>query len=179
MSVSRIAARYAKPILELAVEKNVLEDVKQDMQNFTALYHENRDFFLMLNSPIIPHLRKAEILRGIFKGKVNDLTLQSVDIIARKNRGNMLGAIADEFLEQYNRLKGLQNVSITSSIKLSSDQLKSIEKISKDLTGKDPVIEEHIDPEIIGGYILKVGDKQIDQSVSGRLKDIKLKLQTK
>ncbi len=179
MSSSRIAARYAKPILELAGERNVLEKVKEDMDNFSSLYAESREFYLMLNSPVIPANRKAQVLKKIFDGKVNELTLRSFETITKKNRGNILGEIASEFLIQYNELKGVQKVSVTSSSKLSEEQLKNFQKVAKDISGKEPVFTEHVDPSLIGGYILKVGDKQIDQSISSRLKDIKLKLQTK
>ncbi len=176
---SRIASRYAKPILELAEEKNVLENVKEDMAGFAAICKESKEFLLMLKSPIIPHLRKADILKKTFKGKMNELTLQAFDLITRKNRESILGEVANEFLKMYNKRKGLQVVTVTSSIKLSDDQLKEFEKLANKVTGMKPILEEVVDPEIIGGYLLKVEDKQIDQSVSGQLKDIKLKLQTK
>lgn len=179
MSVSRIAVRYAKPILELAEEKKVLDKVKDDMENFVGICNENRDFTLMLDSPIIPHLKKASILEKLFKGKVNALTLQSFDLITRKNRESILYDVAKEFLVLYNIKKGLQEVSVTSSVKLDAAQRKEFEKLAKGITGKSPVLEEKVDPSIIGGYVLKVGDRQIDQSVSGQLKEIKLKLQTK
>jgi F-type H+-transporting ATPase subunit delta len=179
MSSSRIATRYAKPILELAEEKKVLEDVKEDMEGFLTICRESKGFSLMLKSPIIPHLRKAEILNIAFKGKMNELTLESFKLITRKNRENLLAEIAEEFLNLYNVKKGLQEVSVTSSIKLTAGQLKEFERLSKEITGKEPILKEEVEPEIIGGYILKVGDKQIDQSVSGQLKNIKLSLQTK
>lgn len=179
MSASRIASRYAKPILELAEEKKVLDKVKDDMEGFVAICQENRDFDLMLKSPIIPHLRKAEILQKLFKGKMNALTLQAFDLIARKNRESILWNIAEEFLHLYNDRMGLQEVSVTSSIKLDAKQRKEFEKMAKEITGKEPILEEQVNEEIIGGYILNVGDRQIDQSVSGQLKNIKLKLQTK
>lgn len=179
MSASRIASRYAKPILELAEERKVLEEVKADMEAFAAICRESKDFNLMLKSPIIPHLRKAEILKKVFKGKVNDLTLEAFDLITRKSRESLLNDVAIEFLHLYNIEKGFQEVSITSSITLDADQRKEFQKLAKEITGKDPILEEKVDPEIIGGYLLKVGDKQIDQSVSGQLKNIKLKLQTK
>ncbi len=179
MSAARIAQRYAKPILELAEEKKALDAVKADMEGFVNVCRESKSFALMLNSPIIPHLKKAEILNAAFKGKMNALTLQSFDLITRKSREGVLKEVAEEFLRLYNIKKGLQEVSVTSSIKLSSDQVKEIEKIAKKITGKKPIIKEKIDSEIIGGYVLKVGDKQVDQSVSGQLKNIKLTLQTK
>ncbi|MEQ9402582.1 MAG: ATP synthase F1 subunit delta [Cyclobacteriaceae bacterium] len=179
MSASRIASRYAKPILELARDKKVLENVKEDMESFTTLCRENRDFSLMLKSPIIPHIRKAEILSKVFKGKVNELTLQAFDLITRKSRESLLNDIAVEFLHLYNMEKGMQEVSITSSIELDAEQRKDFEELSRKITGKEPILQEKVDPSIIGGYLLKVGDRQIDQSVSGQLKNIKLKLQTK
>ncbi|MEO1256666.1 MAG: ATP synthase F1 subunit delta [Bacteroidota bacterium] len=175
MSNGRIAARYAKPILELAEEKNVLDEVKEDMQSFATLCEESRDFVLMLKSPIIPHLRKAEILKKTFDGKMNDLTLQAFYTITKKNRENVLDEIATEFMRQYNAIKGMEKVEVTTSGPLSGDQKKAFEKMATKITGKKPVLSEHLDPEIIGGYILKAGDRQIDQSVSGRLKDVKLK----
>ncbi|WP_420576908.1 ATP synthase F1 subunit delta [Ekhidna sp.] len=175
MSVSRIAVRYATPILELAEEKKVLDNVKEDMESFINVCEESKEFTLMLKSPIIPHQRKAEILRKIFTGKVNELTLLSFDLIARKGRENMLEAIAEEFLHLYNVKKGLAEVSITTSVELDEEMRKAFEKLAKDITGMEPLLSEKVDPDIIGGYILKVGDRQLDDSVSGELKELKLK----
>ncbi len=175
MSVGRIAVRYATPILELAEEKQVLDAVKSDMESFKTICSENRDFALMLKSPIIPHLRKADILNKVFAGKVNDLTLQAFDIITRKSREDLLEDIAEEFLHLYNAKKGLAEVSVTTSIELDDEMRKAFTKLAKDITKKDPILTEKVDADIIGGYILKVGDSQIDDSVSGQLKELKLK----
>ncbi|SNS54152.1 ATP synthase F1 subcomplex delta subunit [Ekhidna lutea] len=179
MSVGRIAVRYATPILELAEEKKVLDNVKTDMESFISVCDDNRDFSLMLKSPIIPHQKKADILKKVFTGKVNDLTLQAFDIITRKSRENLLEDIAEEFLHLYNVKKGLAEVSVTTSIELDADMKKAFEKLAKDITGKDPLLSEKVDPEIVGGYILRMGDLQLDESVSGQLKDLKLKFSKK
>ena len=175
MSAGRIAVRYAKPILELAEEKKVLDEVKSDMESFRTICEESKDFSLMLKSPIIPHLKKADILNKVFAGKVNDLTLQAFDIIARKSRESILEDIADEFLHLYNAKKGLAEVTVTTSIKLDAETKKAFEKLAKDITGKEPLLNEKVDPDIVGGYLLKIGDQQIDDSVSGQLKELKLK----
>lgn len=175
MSVGRIAVRYATPILELAEEKKVLDEVKSDMQSFKSICDESKDFSLMLKSPIISHLKKADILKKIFTGKVNDLTLQAFDLITRKSREAILEDVAEEFLHLYNAKKGLAEVSVTTSVKLDANMKKAFEKLAKDITGKQPVLSEKVDPSIVGGYVLKVGDRQIDDSVSGQLKELKLK----
>ncbi|WP_421764070.1 ATP synthase F1 subunit delta [Ekhidna sp.] len=179
MSTGRIAVRYATPILELAVEKNVLDNVKADMESFISVCEENKDFSLMLKSPIIPHLKKAEILKKIFSGKVNDLTLQTFELLTRKSRENLLEAIAEEFLHLYNIKKGLAEVSVTTSIELDTDMRKAFEKLAKEISGKEPLLTEKVDPEIVGGYILRLGDRQLDDSVSGQLKELKLKFSKK
>ena len=179
MSVGRIAVRYATPILDLAEEKKILDAVKADMEAFKAVCDESKDFSLMLKSPIIPHLKKAEILKKAFSGKVNELTLQAFDIITRKSRESILEDIAEEFLHLYNVKKGLAEVSVTTSVELDADMKKAFEKLAKDITGKEPVLKEKVNPDIVGGYILKVGDRQIDDSVSGQLKELKLKFSKK
>ncbi|MEO9870500.1 ATP synthase F1 subunit delta [Ekhidna sp.] len=175
MSIGRIATRYAKPILELAEEMKVVDKVKADMEAFSNVCEESRDFALMLKSPIIPHQRKGEILKKIFTGKVNDLTLQAFDVITRKNRENLLEDIAEEFLHLYNVQKGFEEVSVTTSIKLDADMRKAFEKLAKEITGKEPILKEKVDSEIVGGYIMRLGDRQLDESISGQLKDLKLK----
>ncbi|NQZ75573.1 MAG: ATP synthase F1 subunit delta [Ekhidna sp.] len=179
MSTGRIAVRYATPILELAEERKVLDKVKADMETFTTICSESRDFSLMLKSPIIPHAKKAEILKKIFAKKVDDLTLQAFDIIAIKSREDLLEDIAREFLHLYNQKKGLAEVSVTTPTKLDKTLTKAFEKFAKEITGKDPILENKVDPELIGGYILKVGDRQIDESISGQLKELKLKFSKK
>ena len=179
MSVGRIAVRYASPILDLAEENKVLDQVKADMESFLSLCEENREFALMLKSPIIHHQKKANILKKIFTGKVTDLTLQAFQIITNKNRENILEDIAQEFLHLYNTKKGLVEVTVTTGFKLDADLRKSFQKLSKDITGKEPILAEKVDPEILGGYILKAGDRQLDQSVSGQLKELKLKFSKK
>ena len=179
MSNERIAHRYAKPLFELAEEQKVLDKVKKDMDDFSALCDENRDFLLMLRSPIIPHLRKAEILSKVFKGKSNKLTLAAFDIITRKNRENLLPEIAKEFILEYNIKMGYQNAVVTTTYAIDAKTKKAFEKLVTDITGNKPVLTEEVDSNIIGGFVLKMGDKQLDRSISSDLKEIKLKFNKK
>lgn len=179
MSAGRIAVRYATPILELAEERNILDEIKADMESFLAVCAESKDFSLMLKSPIIPHLKKAEILKKVFSGKVNELTLQSFALFARKSRENLLEGIAKEFLHLYNIKKGLSEVSVTTSYKLDAETRKAFEKLAKEITKKEPILKEKVDTDIVGGYILRLGDLQLDESISGQLKELKLEFSKK
>ena len=177
MSTTRIAVRYAKPLIELAEEKKVLEEVRADILNFSEICLSNRDFAMMLKSPIISHVRKAEILSKLFKGKVNKLTSSFFDIVTRKNRESVLPEVAKEFLTLYNSRKGLQEATVETAVKLDANARKTFEKLVKEITGKKPLLHEKIRPELVGGYVLKLGDQQLDDSISGRLKDLKLRFQ--
>lgn len=177
MSISRIAVRYAKPLLELAEERKALDAVKADMQAFTELCKANRDFVSMLKSPIISNLKKATILKKVFDGKVDALTSTFFDIVARKNREQYLPEIAKEFVVLYNNKMGYQEATVTTTVALDDKLRKTFETLVTDVTGKQPILNEKIDPELVGGYVLKLGDRQIDESISGQLKDLKLKFQ--
>lgn len=175
MSNSRIAHRYAKPLLELAEEQKVLETVKEDMAGFVKLCEENREFLLMLRSPIIPHLRKGEILKKIFDGRSSKLTMSAFDIITRKNRENLLPEIAEQFVTEYNIKMGYQDATVTTTFPIDAKLRKSFEGIVEEVTGSKAVLSEEVDKSLIGGFVLRMGDKQLDRSISSDLKEIKLK----
>lgn len=176
MSEFRVASRYAKSLLELADEKGVLEEVHNDMQSFANLCKENREFVLMLKNPIIKHDKKRTILEKVFKGKVNDLTMAIFDIITRKNREAVLPGIAREFHHQYNVKKGIEVASVTTAVTLDEGLKSELIDLVKKISGKEKVeLKEIVDKDIIGGYVLKVGDRQIDDSIKSKLKALELK----
>ena len=175
MSNSRLAGRYAKPLIELAVKQGILDEIYADMKNFVSICKSNRDFVLMLKSPIIPHLKKADILHKIFDKKVNRLTSAAFDIIVRKNRERYLMDIAEAFINLYNEIKGYQEVTISTSVKIDDHMRSAFEKLVKEISGKTPMMVEKVDPSLIGGYVLKMGDQQLDESISGQLKELELK----
>ena len=175
MSSKRIAIRYATPLLQLAEEQSVLDKVSDDIKGFLALHHSNRDFQLMLLSPIIPHLKKASILKTLFTGKVEPLTLRFFEMVARKTRENLLSEIAEEFVRMYNEHKGLQEATVTTAFVLDPALKASFEKLVKDISGKEPLLNEKVNPALIGGYTLQMGDRKLDDSVSGQLQALKLK----
>jgi F-type H+-transporting ATPase subunit delta len=176
MADIRAASRYVKSLLGLAVEQGVLEEVHKDMQLFSKTIDQNRDFKLMLLSPVIKHDTKLEILRKIFKGKVNKLTLSIFEIITRKNREPILASIAKEFHNAYNEYKEIGVASVTTATPLDSKLRAEMEKLVRKYSDKKEIeLVEKIDKDMIGGFILNVGDKQIDASIKNKLKALKVK----
>jgi F-type H+-transporting ATPase subunit delta len=176
MADSRVAARYVKSLLGLAVETGVEEAVHKDMLLFSDLCNKNRAFTIMLRSPVIRHEKKRAILEKIFSGKVNKLTMAIIDIITRKNREPILPLIAGEFHNAYNEYKGIGKATVTTTVPMDKELRASIETVVKKLSDKKQVeIDEKVDKELIGGFVLNVGDQQIDASIKHKLKILSLK----
>jgi F-type H+-transporting ATPase subunit delta len=173
---SRAASRYVKSLLGLAIEQKALDNVHDDMLLFAKVVDENKNFALMLRNPVISHDKKSEILSKLFKGKVNGLTMSFFDIITRKNREPLLPAIAREFHTQYNEYKGISKAVVTSAVPLDANLRSEFEGLVKKYSNlKQVELIEKVDPSMIGGFILKVGDRQIDASLTNKLKALKVK----
>ncbi|EOZ92254.1 ATP synthase delta chain [Indibacter alkaliphilus LW1] len=176
MSDIKVASRYAKALLELAVEKEQLEEVAKDVKLLLTIASENRDFVLMLESPIVNTDKKFNVLDRLFSKTASNITMSFFGIITRKNRSEVLLATAKEFQKQYNLQKGIQVAEITTTFKLTDDLKKSVVEIVKEISGLKTVeLVEKINPEIIGGFILKVNDKLLDDSISNKLRTLRLK----
>lgn len=172
MANTRVASRYAKSLLQLAVEKNILDEVYQDMVLFQEVSRSNHDFVLMLRNPIISHDKKKAVLYKIFQDHVNVSTLTIFDIITRKNREAYLPAIAESFKIQYRQHKGIEKATIITATTLTAELRDQMSAYAKRLTQKSIELEEKIDTSIIGGYIIVIGDQQIDNSVRTKLRDM-------
>jgi F-type H+-transporting ATPase subunit delta len=175
MSQQTVAFRYAKSLLDLAKEKNVEDKVYEDMKFFNQVCDDNHDFYLLLKSPIVSHYDKLTILQKIFTGKVDASSMSIFEIITKKNREEMLPHIAEDYLRQYELLKGIQKAYVTTATPLTEAQKTEFKKIVADATGNTVELVEKIDTTLIGGYVLKVNDRQIDTSVKTKLNELKVK----
>lgn len=172
---SRVTSRYAKSLIDLAQEKNLLEIVKTDMCSFIEVYNANSNLVDTLSSPIIDNKTKIAILEKIFKGSVNDLTFAFFKLASSKKRENAIFAIAQRFLTLYNEIKGIKNVSIVSAIPLTASVKAELNNSITKALSKEIILKESIDESLIGGFVLRIDDKQIDNSVKNHLNQIRKK----
>ena len=173
MSEIRVASRYAKSLLDLAVEKGVLEEVNNDMQLFAQTLESSPELARLLKNPIVTNDKKRHILTKIFGKKFHSMTKTFFDIVSRKNREENLPAVAEEFHRQYNSYKGIVAAEVVTTFPLTEDMRKQFRAMVAKISGKSVELSERIDKSLIGGYILRVGDKQIDESISSRLTELK------
>lgn len=176
MAESRVAARYVKSLLGLAVEQGVLEEVHKDMLLFARVCKDNRQFVNLLRSPIVRHENKRAVLKKIFAKKVHKLTMSILDIVTAKNREPILPEIAAEFHNAYNVYKGIGKAYLTTTVPPGKELLAALEELSRKLSNKKTVeLQASVNPDLIGGFVLNVGDRQIDASIRSKLRALKLK----
>ena len=173
MAHSRAAARYAKALLDFATERNLVEQVHTDMQLFGQVCEENRGLVNLLESPIVPHHKKFAVLRDIFQNLVHPVSFSIFEIITRKNREKILFDVAKEFHALYNGYKGIQTAQVTTTFPLDDALRNQFEAVVRKNTGKEPELREKTDASLIGGFVLQIGDRQIDNSVKGKLQKLK------
>ena len=176
MSVIRVASRYTKSLLELAIEQGQLEAVHQDMNRLLKLASSNREFKVMLQSPVINADKKLNVLNALFAKTATPLTAAFFRILAQKGREGVLLDIAKEFHRQYNVHNNIQEAEVVTTFALDEDMRSSFVDLVREISGSQKVeLKEKVDADLIGGFVLTVGDKQIDESLSSKLNQLKLK----
>ncbi|WP_448520595.1 ATP synthase F1 subunit delta [Rhodoflexus sp.] len=173
MSEFKVASRYAKSLADLAQEKGVLDEVHQDMLLFARVCEENRAFRLLLRNPIINREIKLKALRKIFAPYVHPLTISFFEISVRKQREASLEPIAIEFHKLYNRINNVEQGVLVTATELSEETLGMLREEARRIAGRPIELEVKNDPELIGGFILTIGDRQIDDSVKSQLNNLR------
>ena len=172
MSIFTVASRYAKSLLELVQEQGNLDSVKTDVEQVLATLKSNTQVQAVLRNPIISGDKKRGILLALFDNKVNPLIVSFFTILVNKGRAAILVDILQEFIREYNVVRGIVNATVVSASALSQENLKNLEaKISSEI-GAQVLLKNKVDASVIGGFVLRVGDKQIDASIAGKLQKL-------
>lgn len=174
MSAQRIASRYAKSLIDLAREKGKLERVLEDVQSFRQVA-KNRDFALLLKSPVVKADTKERVFNQLFGGKYDEITLAFLRILLRKGREAHLIEIANEFDLQYKAIKHITTVKLVTAAKLSDEAVKAIHAklVASTTTDQNVELTTEVDPELIGGFVIEFGDRLYDASVAHKLEKMK------
>ena len=172
MIETRVAYRYAKSLMDLSLEKGELEQVRNDMQLVFNTINENRDFALMLKSPVIKTDKKLDILKSIFTEKIGLVSSEFIEIITRKRREIELAGITDSFLNQYKKHKQIISAVITTATGLDKSLHEKVLAIVTGGTKSEVELTEKINKDLIGGFILRIGDQQVDASILRQIKNL-------
>ena len=174
MNNPRLAGRYAKSLIDLATELNQVDVICADMKFIQRICKSNPDFVAVLRSPIIKPGTKEKIIESITTERVNLTTSSFIKLLVRKGRETNLPEIANAYVEQFNKLRNIHQLKITTAVPIS-DVLKDsiVSKVQTSTALKNIEIETAVNEELIGGFVLEIEGTLIDASILRDLKDIK------
>jgi F-type H+-transporting ATPase subunit delta len=176
MKGSAAARRYAKALMSLSLEKGNLDTIYSDMILIKKTIVENKELRNVLQSPIVKMDSKQSILKAIFTGKVDAMTEGFIDLVAEKGREGKLLLISTAFIDAYKEHKNIAKVEVTSAVALDEGQKKKIIEMIATQGISNVDMEEKIDPALIGGFIVRFGDQQIDASIVRKFNNLKQEL---
>jgi F-type H+-transporting ATPase subunit delta len=170
--MSRAAIRYAKAILETAVSSGKTDKVNDDMKSVVAAVNSSAELKEFLSSPIISSEMKMNALTEVF-ATAQPETQALFRLLQENKRFEILAPIAGQFNVLYDELQGIEVAKVTTAIPMTAElEAKVLEKVAT-ISDKKVTIENIVDPSIIGGFILRIGDKQYNASVANRLQELK------
>lgn len=173
MIESKVARRYAKSLFGLALERNVADVIYKDMELLHSTCAASRELVALLKNPIVQSDKKAAIIKALFSTKVNALTNAFMNIVIDKNRSSDLDGIAGAYIQFYKDYKGIITAHIATPVALDAAMRETILNIVKQSKGNNVELIEEIDPTLIGGFVLTVGDEQHDTSISRKIAMLK------
>ncbi len=173
MNESKIGVRYAKAFFELAKEKKSLAEAKKDIELIQLLSTKVTDFKLLVESPVINAMKKTEIFRALFKGQISEFSQSFIDLIVANKREFYLNDITRNFLDMVRKDQGIKSAFFSTAITADPELIAQVQKITEKYFDTKVELTTTVNPELLGGYILRVEDRQVDASVSSKLNKIK------
>jgi len=175
MQNPRLASRYAKSLIDLAEEQNQTDVVLNDMTYLNALCEQSREFELALTSPNLQADKKKKVMEAVIGQRFSVLSMNFVNLLINKHREMFLPEIAKAFITQYNKLRKIKTVTITTATKASPELLEILNRrLNEVMPGYTNQLTTAVNPELLGGFVLEMDDKLVDASIRKDLNDVKL-----
>lgn len=176
MNDSSIAVRYAKALYASARDLKLTEQVLYDLKYLDKLLRETSEFADFIQSPVLQVSEKLTILNTLFKNHCQELSFRFLELITRNKRENYLPAMIRKYFYLYRKDQGIIRARLTTVLESQTDSLEKIKGLLKQRYTAKIELEEQIDPDLIGGFILRVDDEQLDVSIASQLKKIRREL---
>ncbi len=173
MTGSRVAIRYAKAILSLSLDLKKADKVNDDMKLVFSVIEENVALHIMLDNPVIKTESKRSTLSSLFNKKIDNVSLDLINLLIDNKRLQLLPEVAKQYNRLYDEHKGIQLAEVTTAVSLTAELEKKVLAKVKEISGKKVILKNIIDPAIIGGFILRVGDQQFDASIRGKMNNLR------
>lgn len=178
MLISKVDKRYAKSLLDFAKEVNRVDEVKADVESILTVMEDSREFRVMLKSPVVSTRKKEEIMDAIFEGNLSDILINYFKIIARRGREGTLEGILRGFIELYRSQNNIETALVTVAKPLTEAQREAIKAKLAKVSGSDIVLTEKVEPDMIGGVKIRLGDREYNGSIAAQLRKLKRKFES-
>ena len=178
MNQSKISVRYAKALFDLALEKNKLDAVYNDVLLISQSLRDFEQFGQYLVSPIVKPSQKKALVNKAFTGNINEISLSFLGLLIENKRESHLGDMIRRFFDVFRTYKGIKSAIITTAVPLNDQMKEKFHALLSSIYKTGIELQVHQDSRIIGGFVLKVGDQQYDASVATGLKQMKTALLT-
>nr|YP_009391640.1 ATP synthase CF1 subunit delta [Laurenciella marilzae]ARW59784.1 ATP synthase CF1 subunit delta [Laurenciella marilzae] len=178
--MSTIALPYAEALLDIATQNSSIDDFTKNLSSISSILSQSRELRELLSNPVIDNSLKKEVIKKVFSNQINDHILNFLYILVDRRRISSLDAIIEKYLELNYRLESVVIAEVFSAVDLNESQIEDLVRQIKLMTRSSKVkLVAKIDPSLIGGFVIKIGSKIIDTSLSGKLNKISLYLSTK
>lgn len=174
-SVTGVAGRYASALFDLAREHAALDPVARDLQAVTAMLDESPELGRALESPVVKSEAKAKVAGALGeKAGFHDLTVRFLGVLGEQERLDLLAAMARAFAALVAEHRGELTVEVVSAAPLAAEQEEAVREMAATSLGKTVQLKTAVDPELLGGLVLRVGSRMIDASVKTKLRHLEL-----
>jgi len=168
-TAAHIADIYTRSLMDLATQGHLVEAVAADLDMISTLLTQNPEFEAFLASPYFDEKTKRDLVRSLLAGKVQSLTLNFLSVMIDHNRGRFLAVIIGRYGQLYRLYQGYRPVDVTVAQPLSQEETDKLSRELAEAMNTKVDLDIRIDPAILGGMIIRYGDKMVDNSVKGRL----------
>lgn len=170
MSNLAVAKRYGQALFELASEKNMLDQLEKELTEVMKAIEESDELKKVVEHQLMNAGLKQEIFRKVYAANVSAITMNFLLLVLHKRREIALGQIVSQFINLANDARGIVKAQVKSAASLSPEQLEELRESLVKMTGKNILLEVSIDETLMGGLVVRIGDRIIDGSISTKLK---------
>jgi F-type H+-transporting ATPase subunit delta len=167
-----VARVYSQAILDLAEQQGVADPVGEELQELARLVGQNPEFADFLASPLVDAGERQATLEKLLRGRVSDLLVNALQVVNRKERMLLVPAIAETYRQELRDLRGRVDVFVKTPVALPEGLREKLRAAVTRFTGRQPDLIEKVDPGLLGGMVVQIGDDKIDASVASKLKGV-------
>jgi len=176
MIATRIVRRYASALFRTAQKAGLIDAVESDLGLVSFAFEESPAMWDAIRSPVVSAEKKHQILRDVFGSRVQQVTLDYLDLLVDQRREDAIAETEREYVAMANGARNVLEADVTTAVALDTDSEAQLRDKLGRITGMTVRLRRLVEPEIIGGVIVKIGDRVIDGSIRGRLAALKEKL---